>query len=471
MIDSASRQFAVRAYVASVAALAVAALSGWSYYVGLSLNPTTLTAGLVLGAVCVAARFSPVSFGLGKASFEVVDVLFLSALVFGGPACALLVAAPSMIYRDPLRTTFQGATHIVQVVAGAAVFALLGSEPLLLTPHLSLSFVYGTLAAGLAMFGLDAVIGPVLMRLKYGLSLSEILRELVLPPLPSNALAVATTLATALAVSAYNPLAVLTLLAGGALSLATIKQIRKHDKRALRMEAENAALKSALRESNLELASRLVEKLGLRDGHAAAHAAASAVYAGDIARELALGEERAQEVRLAALLQDVGLLYVSDGILLTRPDKLNSLDRMRLEDHPVSSETILSTVPGLEEAARWVRWHHERVDGTGYPDRLPEKWIPLEAKILAAASLYATLILDSPHGPGLSPDKARLVLVGEMGKALDGLIVKVLLRILDSEDETYASAADCRFSFRSDREAMTCTFTREPLREIRLESR
>lgn len=469
MADSASRQFATRAYVAFVVALAVAALCGWSYYVGLSLSPTTLMAGLVLGAVCVVARFFPVGFGLGKASFEVVDMLFLSALVFGGPACALLVAAPSMVYRDPLRTSFQGATHIVQILAGAATFALFGSEPLLLAPHLSLSFVYGTLAAGLAMFGLDAVIGPVLMRLKYGLSLNEILKELVLPPLPSNALAIATTLATALAVASYNPLAVLTLVSGGILSLATIKRIREHNKRVLRMEAENAALKSALRDSNLEFASRLVEKLGLRDGHAAAHSAASAVYAGDIAKELALGEEQAQEVRLAALLQDVGLLYVSDEILLTHPDKLNSLGRMRLEEHPVSGETILSTVPGLEEVARWVRWHHERVDGTGYPDRLPEEWIPLEAKILAAASLYAALILDSPHSPGLSPDKARLALVGEMSKAVDGLIVKVFLRILDSEGETYASASDDRFSIRAERKAKTSTFTREPLRTIRLE--
>lgn len=85
---------------------------------------------------------------------------------------------------------------------------------------------------------------------------------------------------------------------------------------------------------------------------------------------MGLGKERCEEVRLAALLMDVGLLWVPDDVLMTRPEKLNSLGRTRLERHPESGERVLSTVPGFEEASRWVRWHHERPDGTGYPDRL-----------------------------------------------------------------------------------------------------
>lgn len=370
----------------------------------------------------------------------------LAALVLGGPACALLVAAPSTIYRSPSRTVFQGSAYLVQVLAASLAFVAF-SKPLLIQPQLTASFVYGVLAAGFVFFSVNVLTSSGLMRLKYRLSLGEIVREMVLPPLPSDALAIVTTLATALAITAYGPAAGLVLLSGAALSLIVVKQVREHHKRKLRAEAENAALREALRESNLNLAARMVGQLALRDGHAQAHAAASALYADDLAREMGLGEGRAQEVRLAALLQDVGLLYVPDEVLLTPPEKLNSLGRMRLEEHPVSSEKILAAVPGLHEAAQWARWHHERVDGTGYPDRLRGEWLPLEARILAAATFYASLVLDSPHSPRLSPEEARRALIEEMDRAVDGLVAKTFLRVLDREGASYAVASDGRFRF------------------------
>jgi HD-GYP domain-containing protein (c-di-GMP phosphodiesterase class II) len=108
---------------------------------------------------------------------------------------------------------------------------------------------------------------------------------------------------------------------------------------------------------------------------------------------------------------------------------------------------MLAAVPGLEEAAKWVRWHHEREDGTGYPDRLRGEWIPLEARILATTELYASLVLDGPHSPAAPPHEARRELIGHSGTGLDGGVVRTFLRVLDSNDENYASAADDRFAF------------------------
>jgi hypothetical protein len=340
-----------------------------------------------------------------------------------------------------------GAVHVLQVLAGSLVFTLFSPEPLLVDSRFSVSFVWATLAAGLVFFGLDASIGPVLMRLKYGFSVREILDDIVVPALPSDALAVVTALGTAAAVASFGAPAALVSLFGAVLSLAAMNLVRDSRKRALRLEAENEALKEALRDTNLNIASRLIGRLGQRDGYAAAHAAASAVYAGDIAREMCLGEGRSREVRLAALLMDVGLLWVPDEVLLVPPEKLNSLGRMHLEEHPASSEEILSSVPGLGEAARWVRWHHERPDGSGYPDRLKGTWIPLEARILAVASLYASLVLDGPSAPRIHPTEARRLLLAEVGKALDEGVVRVFLTVLDAEDDAYGSASDERFSF------------------------
>jgi len=159
---------------------------------------------------------------------------------------------------------------------------------------------------------------------------------------------------------------------------------------------------------------------------------------------------KAAKLRLAALLMDVGLASVPDEVLLTPPEKLNSVGRMHLREHPARSERVLSAAVGFEEAAKWVRWHHERPDGTGYPDRLRGEWIPLEAKILAACHTYASLVLDGPHSPGLSASEARRRLVGMAGGGLDGEAVRVLLRVLDGEDASYAATSDGRFAFAFD---------------------
>jgi len=436
-----------------VVALAAVALAAWSFAFGIRLSPGLLALGVGLGGLCALERLWPVSLGVGKATFEFGGAPILGALVLGGPECALLAAVPSAAYRDPRRAVFQGGVHVLQILAGSLAFAFFCPHPLLLGPELSFSapFAWGTLAAGTAVYGLDALIGPGLMRLKYGLSWREVLDEIVLPALPSDALAVASALGAALAAASFGTaLAAPGLLLGAALSVAAVASVRENRKRALRLASENAALKEALAADGLAFASRLVAASDVRDGRQASHAAAASVYTGDVARELGLCEARADEVRLAALLMDVGLLFVPDEVLLTPQEKLNSLGRARLEEHPVKGEEILQSVPGLPpEAARWVRWHHERADGTGYPDRLRGNWIPQEARILAAASLYASLVLDGPHAPALTPSKARREIVAEIGHTLDGEVAAALLRVLDTEDAPYAFASDDRFAFQN----------------------
>lgn len=433
-------------YIGALTVVALVLLVGWLYLFGISLTWTVLTAGGVVAAVAAASRALPVSLGIGKASFEAVDAAILVALVLGGPFCGLIAAIPPMLYRDRMRTLFQTANYTVQVLTAAMVFVLF-SNPLLSAPGFTGSFVLGSVAAGLTLFSVDALVGAVLLRVKYGTSVADLLKEFVLAPVPSDVVALFTALVTSLAVAYYGPVAALTLFCGVALSLGVTSYVVENRKRARELGAENAELREGLLSSNLEFATRLVARLEARDGFTARHAAASAVYAADVARELGLDSDRVGKVELAALLQNVGLVSVPDEVLQAAPEKLNSVGRMHLEQHPVGGEEMLAAVPGLEEAARWVRWHHEREDGTGYPDRLRGGWIPLEAKILAVTELYASLALDGPQSPGLSPQEARRELVGQAGTGLDGGVVRAFLRVLDSNDANYASAADDRFVF------------------------
>jgi HD-GYP domain-containing protein (c-di-GMP phosphodiesterase class II) len=294
---------------------------------------------------------------------------------------------------------------------------------------------------------LDALIGPALLWIKYETPPSHLLREVILPPLPSDVIGVLTAVATSFVTAEFGAAAALTLFGGGALSLIAMNLVREHIEKRRLLEAEIAWLRDGLRSSNLEFAARLVQSIEQKDGCTARRAAASALYADDIAQELGMEPIKVEKVRVAALLQDVGLVSVADEVLLTPPKKLNSVGRMHLERHPIQGEHMLAAIPGFEEAARWVRHHHERGDGTGYPDRLRGKWIPLEAKVLAVSEVYASLVIDGPNSPAVSAHEARRRLVDLAEGKLDQQVVRAFLRVLDTQDEGYAAAVDDRFTF------------------------
>ena len=433
-------------FIAGLAALAVTALTMWVHLFGISISWLALGASGVLAAVCVVSLRLPVELNVGKATFDLPDAAILLALVLGGPLCALVVALPAMLQREWLRTVFDAATLVLQILAAAYVFQLF-SPPLLAAPTFDIAFVWGVLAAGCVLCLLDALIGPALLWIKYETPPSQLLREVILPPLPSDAISILTAVATSFAAAAYSPAAALTLFGGGALSLITMNLVREHSEKRRLLEAENSRLRDGLRTSNLEFATRLVRSIEQKDGCTARRATASALYATDIARELGMEPIKVEKLRVAALLQDVGLVSVADEVLLTPPKKLNSVGRMHLEQHPIQGEHMLAAIPGFEEAAQWVRYHHEREDGTGYPNRLKGKWIPLEAKVLAVSEVYASLVIDGPHSPAVSAQEARQRLVGLAEGKLDEQVVRVFLRVLDTQDESYAAAVDDRFTF------------------------
>lgn len=450
-LASSARARVALLYVIGVSALALIALAAWAYFFSFSLSRTAFAASCILAIVCVISRRFPVSLNIGKAEFEATHVAILTALLLGGPLCGLLVAIPSMLYRERLRTLFCAATYVLEILAAAYVLEMF-SKPLLFGPQFDVSFIYGAVGAGLALCSLDATISPVLVQIKYGTPLPQLFREMILPPIPSDLAAIIAAAGTAYATIAFGPAAALVLFCGAAMALVSLHLVKRWRDRLRELNERIETLereKEGVLSSPLTFATRLLESLGARDGYTARHAAASAVYAADIAENLRLDPATVEKVRISALLQNVGLASAPDEVLLKPKEKLNPLGRMRVEEHARQSERILSGIPGFEEAARWVRWHHERMDGTGYPDRLRGEWIPLEARILAVAEHYASLILDGPASPGLSPIEARRRMVSLAGAGLDHMVVRVLLMLLDTNDENYATASDNRFAFSS----------------------
>ncbi len=128
-------------------------------------------------------------------------------------------------------------------------------------------------------------------------------------------------------------------------------------------------------------------------------------YALQLGMSLDLAEDDLQELRIACLLHDVGKVAVPDEILL-KPGALNTEETEIVRQHPAIGEDICAPLKSLRRILPLIRHHHERMDGSGYPDGLRGLEIPLMARILQIADIYDALITDRPYRDALSSEDA-----------------------------------------------------------------
>jgi putative two-component system response regulator len=128
-------------------------------------------------------------------------------------------------------------------------------------------------------------------------------------------------------------------------------------------------------------------------------------YALQLGACLGLPDEELQELRIACLLHDIGKVAVPDEILL-KPAALNAKETDIVRQHPVVGENICAPLKSLRRILPVIRHHHERMDGSGYPDGLRGQGIPLMARILQIADIYDALITERPYRNALSSEEA-----------------------------------------------------------------
>ncbi len=131
---------------------------------------------------------------------------------------------------------------------------------------------------------------------------------------------------------------------------------------------------------------------------------------------------------MGALLHDVGKIGIPDDILL-KPGSLSKIEWERMREHPRMGERILAPVPFLWKAARIVESHHEKFDGTGYPQGRAACGIPQGARIFAVVEVFDALTSEGPYRKPDSYDAARSLIKRESGKHFDPDVVAAFLRI------------------------------------------
>jgi putative two-component system response regulator len=173
------------------------------------------------------------------------------------------------------------------------------------------------------------------------------------------------------------------------------------------------------------LARSVDSKHNMKNGHSDRLVA----YAEQLGESLGFGEEDLQELRIASSLHDIGKIGVPESILL-KPGPLNAEETRIMREHPVIGEKICAPLKSLRSLLPVIRHHHEKMDGSGYPDGLRGEAIPLKARILQVADIYDALTTDRPYRGALPPEEALQILFSEAENGwLDASVVLKFSRI------------------------------------------
>jgi len=206
----------------------------------------------------------------------------------------------------------------------------------------------------------------------------------------------------------------------------------------LRDTAHSSAEQEQSSELRLAAVMLLAETLDLRDPGTARHSRTVGVFARQTAVQLGLSADRVDRIHAAGVLHDLGKLGITDAILY-KPGALDDSEWREIRRHPEIGARILEHA-GLRDIATWVRAHHERVDGDGYPDRLRDEEIAVEARILAVADAYEAMIAERPYRAGMPVHDARRELERCAGTQFDPDVVDAFLATLSDERETLVGA-------------------------------
>jgi len=214
--------------------------------------------------------------------------------------------------------------------------------------------------------------------------------------------------------------------------LAALAEEGAHLRERAGAEARVAELAARLGTSDNETAARLVDALQLAIETNQPQLAGSGARVGAIADAIAGKLEQTREQRealhIAALVRDVGQLGIDRGVL-ERKGALSKVERQIIERHPLLGEAILDTIPYLAPAARIVRAHHERWDGSGYPYGLRGTDIPDGARVLAVADAYVAMTTQRPHRSALRPSEALGIVLDRSGHDFDAVSVDALVAL------------------------------------------
>ena len=435
-----------RLYIASQAVLLLGAL--WVAVLSSSASdwqPPELLA--LLFVLSVVGEWMTITIGNQTLSASFIALVLAMILLGPAPAAAIgivAVIADSAHRRPPLTVCLANlAAYTVYLVAGGLLArAMIGdahaadNQQLIKSPTFALVVFVVFIAANLLNFAQIAIQKRVLD----GRGVMSQVRTLLIPMLPGQ---LAAAVLAALLAASYTNLGYPVLL--GVVIVIVIFQylamaLLRSEDRAEQLEARSVRLASM----QLGMLATLVETLALRDRTTARHAAAVARYARALARYMGCSDADQELVHTAGLLHDIGKFALPDRIL--HAEILSDEDWALVRRHPQDGATLVGRLDGYGPVADAILYHHEHVDGSGYPAGLIGSEIPFASRIVAVCSVYDTLTARDSYRSPMIPQDAIAEPRRVAGRQLDAEIVDAFIAMLEHDGPvTIAHGDDANF--------------------------
>ncbi|HSZ13670.1 MAG TPA: HD domain-containing phosphohydrolase [Solirubrobacteraceae bacterium] len=400
---------------------------------------------VLLLVLAFAGELFTVETSHGVLSASLGAMVLAMGLLGPAPAAACGIAAMivhSAAARRPLAQWLNNlCMYAVAPYAGGLTVRALSSEVsgVAHVQHASQSTIFGLIVLGalIVLLVLNFALFALELRIREGRQLPRLVTELFLPLLPGE---LAVGVVSTLLVLAYRSAGLPALFAAIPVLLIfrhlTVALLRSED-RAEKLQGRTVRLVSL----QMGVLRTLVRALGMRDPTTARHASAVAHYSEALARKLGCGEDVQEDVRTAGLLHDIGKFTWPDNVL--HADVVSPEDQEIVRRHPQDGAELVGALDGYGAAAEAILYHHERVDGGGYPAGLIGKEIPLASRILAICCTYHTMASRGSYRSPMSYQEAMTELrhAAKNGQ-LDEELVETFIALLDREGPAFGEDTD-----------------------------
>lgn len=399
-------------YVASLALLAAALLwrSDWSLppEPGLLLN--SVAAFAILGFLSEVA-FLRLPFANSTSS--VAFIPYLASIILLGPSWAMAIAGGTFLVSDAavrrkplIKIIHNTSKEIVAVGTAGAVYVLLGGRPSFGEFHLS---VLPFAAAVTTYFLINIGAPATAIALSSGVRLSESWRKLVGGSLLFDFMASPLALLLAFLYTEAQLWGIIVV----TVPLFLIRHVY--------------AVNLQIEQVNRDLLELMVKAIEARDPYTSGHSLRVSRMAGVLARDIGLPGKLVELIETAALLHDVGKIHEEYASILRKEQRLTPQERALINTHPIRSFELVRTISGFRGGVDLaVRHHHENWDGSGYPDGLAGRAIPVGARIIMVADTVDAMTTDRPYRAALKFDEVVAELGRYSGIQFDPELVEVL---------------------------------------------
>ncbi|MDD5687909.1 MAG: HD domain-containing protein [Elusimicrobia bacterium] len=177
----------------------------------------------------------------------------------------------------------------------------------------------------------------------------------------------------------------------------------------------------------LEVLSAMAEAIEAKDHSTRGHSERMVKYVTHIGKNLGMSKQELKDLEMAAILHDIGKIGIDKSVFL-KPGKLTPEEYEIIKKHSTIGANIISRVRFLKGAAEYVKHHHERYDGNGYPDKIKGDLIPLGARILAVVDSFDAMMSERPYKKPMTLEESFIELKRNSGTQFDSKIVEEFLK-------------------------------------------